>query len=168
MADTNAKELVECCFRDELPSFPVIADYVGNAESHEDITTVFGVYQGLVLKKDVDVELLNNCFHTNRLDELVHARFKVQPTGYYDMFKAANIMLKDPFASLGSLLGEEGLAQTELLPIYTDDQCPVCGQDGFITEGKRTGAECTKCLCYVCDDCFPPDGDGPVLCKKCK
>ena len=153
---------MECCYRDELPTFPVIADYFGNAASNEDIMIVFGVYQGLVLRKDVDVELLNNCFHSNKLDELVHARFKVQPTGYYDMFKMRNIKLEPPFACLAAL------PKAEHLPIYTDDECPICGEEGFITEHKKTGAECTKCLCYVCNECFAYDGVAPVICRKCK
>ena len=162
MCDTTAKELDRCCVLDLIPPPPVIADYFGDVSNPEDITIIFGVYQGLLNKKSVDVKLLNNCFHSNRLDELVHTRYKIEQTGYYNMFKERNIKLESMTSRLLPLPKEEHM------PIYTDDQCPVCGQDGFITEGKRTGAECIKCLCYLCDDCFPPDGDGPVLCKKCK
>ena len=36
--------------------------------------------------KGVTVELLDNCFRTNRLNELVHAKFKNRQSGYYRKF----------------------------------------------------------------------------------
>ena len=44
---TTAKELCDCCSSYEIPSFPVLTEYFGNALTSgdgEDITIVFGVY----------------------------------------------------------------------------------------------------------------------------
>ena len=81
MCDTTAKELMKCCLSGVIPSIPVIADYFGNAETEIDLIIVLGIYKGLVKYKSVNLELLNNCFHSNRLDELVHARYKTEPNG---------------------------------------------------------------------------------------
>ena len=80
---TTAKELCDCCWSDETPSYPVLTDYFGNALTsgdEEDIAIVFGVYQGMV-KSGVSAELLHNCLLSDRLNELVHAKHKHR-TGY--------------------------------------------------------------------------------------
>ena len=163
MCDTTAKELDRCCVLDLIPPPPVIADYFGDVSNPEDITIIFGVYQGLLNKKSVDVKLLNNCFHSNRLDELVHARFKTQPTGYYKMFKERNIKLESMTSRLLPLPKEEHM------PIYTDDQCPICGRGGFITEDKRKGCDCYKCFKMMCNGCFShvDEQQCEALCRTC-
>ena len=108
--------------------------------------------------KGVNLELLNNCFHSNRLDELVHARNKTEPNGDYLLFKARNLTLESMTSRLLPLPKEEHM------PIHTDDQCPICGQSGFITEDKRTGADCYKCFHLMCYDCI---GQSEALCKNC-
>ena len=69
---TTAEDLVKSCLRDEHVSFPVYMDYFGNASEPDDITTVLGMYQRMVLR-GVTAELLHNCLLSNRLNELVHA-----------------------------------------------------------------------------------------------
>jgi len=91
---TTAEELVKACFWDLLPGIPVVADYFGNAEDEEEERIVFGIYQGLVKFKGVDHDLLFNCFLSDRLDELVHAKYKHGKTGYYQKFCQKNISLK--------------------------------------------------------------------------
>ena len=68
----------------EMPFYPALTDYFGNALTsgdEEDITIVFGVYQGMV-KSGMSAELLHNCLLNDRLTELVHAKHKHR-TGYY-------------------------------------------------------------------------------------
>jgi hypothetical protein len=91
---TTAEELVKACFWDLLPGIPVVADYFGNAEDEEEERIVFGIYQGLVKFKGVDHDLLFNCFLSDRLDELVHAKYKHGKTGYYRKLCEKNISLK--------------------------------------------------------------------------
>jgi hypothetical protein len=102
--ESNAKILHHCCLRDQIPPLPVLADYFGDAFLDEDKSNiVFGVYRGLVIRLGVKADLLENCFLSNRLNELVHAKYKYQPTGYYKQFCDARINLKialcypDPF-----------------------------------------------------------------------
>jgi hypothetical protein len=152
---------MKCCLSGVIPSIPVIADYFGNAETEIDLIIVLGIYKGLVKYKGVNLELLNNCFHSNRLDELVHARNKTEPNGDYLLFKARNLTLESMTSRLLPLPKEEHM------PIYNDDQCPICGHEGFITEEREYG-DCYKCFRMMCCDCFSHvNRDYEALCKNC-
>ena len=83
---TTAQDLYNCCLRDEMPTLPIIVDYFGDAKGMQNQCTVLGVYQGLVKTKGLTVELLEKCFKTKRLNELVHEKYKHRQSGYYRMF----------------------------------------------------------------------------------
>ena len=47
----TSEDLTTCCLRDETPELPVIADYFGNASTDYEMSIVFSVYRGLVIKR---------------------------------------------------------------------------------------------------------------------
>jgi hypothetical protein len=141
---TTAKELCDCCWSDEIPSCPVLTDYFGHASTsgdEEDITIVFGVYQGMV-KSGVSAELLHNCLLSDRLNELVHAKHKHR-TGYYDRafyYKMLGLPDQHP---LGPIPYEQ------LMPIYSDDHCPSCNANGYLTLDQYVHLDGLKMLMMI-------------------
>ena len=160
----TAKDLYHACMRDDWPSFPTIVDFFGDAirtPSHEVKAIVLGVYQGLVCHKDVSIELLHNCMMTNRLNELVHAKYKHQPSDYYKCFCQMGINLNQK-VNIKALLYKD----TEELPILDDDHCPNCGTSGFVTKKNHEGLiDCAKCLTQMCKFCVSDVVES--ICKKC-
>ena len=149
---STAQELYECCLRDEFPSIPVLVDYFGNSiSSLPRQGVVLGVYQGLVKTKGVTVELLESCFRTNRLNELIHAKFKHRQSGYYRKF-----------CELGIDLNNEALwdaRKERRLEILDDDFCPNCLHEGYVTEQFGSGyIDCERCLQLMCAHCYKSDG----------
>lgn len=81
---TTAKELVKCCFDNLFPSSNcVFSDYFGDNYEEEKQIIILGIYQGLVKYKGVNESLLHKCFLANRLDELIHKKYKFHKLGYY-------------------------------------------------------------------------------------
>ena len=153
---TTAKELVTCCLRDEFPSsLPVIVDYFGKNLDNERFTILFGVYQGLVIRKGVDENMLHKCLLANRLDELIHNKFKHEQTGYYKMFCDKNITVDDHYSKDMSFI------------IYSDDFCPNCLTEGFITNNNRLDIDCPKCLKFICYKCGMHTTEGKAIHKTC-
>ena len=155
---TTAKILYDCCLRDECPPIPVVVDYFGNSlDSEMKQGLVLGVYEGLVKTKGVSVELLDNCFRTNRLNQLVHEKYKRRPSPHYKMFCKASIDLN---ASCALLEETEGNG----MKIYDDNFCPNCETEGYITERFGAGyIDCEKCLQLMCQHCCGDYGK----CKTC-
>ena len=153
---TTAQDLYNCCLRGEMPTLPVIVDYFGDAKGMKNRCTVLGVYQGLVKTKGMTVELLENCFKTNRLNELVHEKYKYRQSGYYRKFCEAGINLDTK-----SCLDPE---TEERMAILDDDFCPNCEKEGYILEKHGKGyIDCETCLQLMCEFCCKKDGG----CKKC-
>ena len=157
--ESNAKILHHCCLRDQIPPLPVLADYFGDAFLEEDKSNiVFGVYRGLVIRLGVKADLLDNCFLSNRLNELVHAKYKYQPTGYYKQFCDARINLRSHCAI-------KPIRKTKWLPIYDGDHCPGCNSEMYVTQDlKGDFIDCPKCFMLMCKNCCHDNSD---LCKKC-
>ena len=84
----SSNHLVKSCIYDLYPSeIPTLVDYFGNYISDDDnFAIIYGVYKGLVKYKGVDAELLHKCFIANRLDDLIHTKYKHMQTGYYKKF----------------------------------------------------------------------------------
>ena len=164
MAPTTAQELYNCCFEDIMPSLPVITDFFGDTPE-EHLYIVFGVYQGLVKRKGISVELLFHCYLSDRLTELVHAMYKHEKTHYYNMFCELNINLKDQCPSF--ILPTEHWKD-----IPNDDYCPNCNHKGFITSNFRFNRDCRRCYKLVCSHCVyneeeDSENEGELICKKC-
>ena len=138
--------LYRCCFDDTIPPIPVIADYFGNARSEEQVRIILGIYQGLVKIRGVEADVLNNCFESNRLNELVHAKYKYSKTGYYKMFCDQDI-------DLFMLTCLEPIDEKDYLPIYDDNYCPNCETEGYYTEELKSGVDCSRCFKMLCSNC---------------
>lgn len=113
--------------------------------------TIEGIYVGLIKYKGVTDILLDKCFWTNRLDELIHAKYKHWKSGYYNDFVKMGIKLGqyDPET-------KEKLHDYEDFDILNDDHCPNCLREGYITK-------CNGLICQKEDDI-----NGPPDCAKCK
>ena len=159
MSKTTAEELVKACYLDLFPSIPTIVDYFGNAETDTELSIVLGVYQGLVKYKSVDADYLHQCFLRNKLNEVVHAKFKYRPTRYYNMFCDRNLDLKsDAVLNI----------KHKNLKIYDDDHCPICNKRGVIAEDNGCLIDCVKCLKFMCKNCCGNHDDaGNITCKYC-
>ena len=151
---STAQVLIDACFADVLPPPGVIFGYFGNAVGREQICSVLGIYQGLVKFRGVKHDLLFNCFLSNRLNDLVHAKYMNSPTGYYKLFCASKIDLK----RFGKSIKEE-----LWMPIYDDDHCPGCNTIGYRTKDLGFGTDCSVCYNMLCENCYGHDSK----CKKC-
>ena len=70
----TSDSLIECCYLDLLPGVSVLVDYFGNAWNNtEHSCIVLGIYQGLVKRRGVTANVLQEHFLKNRLNELVHS-----------------------------------------------------------------------------------------------
>ena len=105
---SNAKELYECCWRDEFPaSFSVVCDYFGNARSREELTTVLGVYQGLVKRDLLSAQELHKNMVRGTLQKLITKKYKKRgETCYYKDFVDMKLVLDNPLNQIGSEFSE--------------------------------------------------------------
>ena len=156
----TAKMLAQCCYNDVFPPLPVLVDFFGNARSEEEISIVLGLYQVLLKKKGVTVELLENCFKTNRLNELAHAKHHHGKSGYYKEFILKNIDLR-------TVTCLDPLPVEEHMPILTDDYCPICNVKGYYSKEHLMLMQCLRCLNWMCRMCNT-ETDCCVLCNDDK
>ena len=154
----TAETLYDCCLSDEIPPLPVLNDYFGSARGMAEICLVLGVYQGLVKQKGLTKELQENCFRTDRLNELVHMKYMHRKSGYYKQFRDLGIDLHT-----NTML----TCDTEPMPIFDDDFCANCQTEGYLTEDNRAGhIDCETCLQLMCRFCYGKDGDCIKCCRK--
>lgn len=133
--------------------------------------TIIGIYTGLIKYKGVTDTLLDKCFWTNRLDELIHAKYKYCKSGYYNDFVKMDIKI-GPTPLLGQYDPEtKEKLNYEDFDILDDDHCPNCLRKGYITEhnnrinGPPDCANCYVMMCklccyekrsyFYCWDCYP-------------
>ena len=156
---TNTAEILyDCCLSDVIPPLPVLSDYFGSARGVPEICVVLGVYQGLIKQKGLTKELLENCFRTDRLNELVHMKYMHRKSGYYKQFRDLGIDLHT-----NTML----TCDTEPMPIFDDDFCANCQTEGYLTENNRAGhIDCETCLQLMCRFCYGKDGDCIKCCQK--
>ena len=159
---TTTKNLIKCCLQDELPdSMGIIADYFHIDKFNEEkFLILYGVYQEMIKYKGVDEKLLHNCLLDNRLNELIHKKFKYRPTDYYKMFCENNINIIN-----------DGIVFNNLkhIMIYSDDFCPKCLKKGYYTENNNIDTDCAKCLQLICKYCVSNniDDEEDPICKFC-
>jgi hypothetical protein len=79
-------------------SSPVLIDYFGmnNINNTTSMNIIYNLYSSLINDKGVNVELLHNCYLTNRLDSLIHKKFTYNRTPYYSDFITMKLSLKNP------------------------------------------------------------------------
>ena len=156
---STAEILRTCCLQDLIPPKPVLIDYFGaSASNDQEIPIILGIYQCLIKQRGVKLDLLVNCFLSNRLNELVHAKFKHIPT-----------RINKKFCDIGGNLESTALLQvlpeSEWMPIYDNDHCPNCNKEGYLTQNlKGNLIDCPKCFRYMCKQCNQPNSE---RCKKC-
>ena len=122
---TSASLLVASCLRDEFElSMPVLADYFNIKSTEEELYLTWCVYLGLVKYKGVSADLLHKCFLANRLDELIHKKFRYNKTDYDKMFAKRNLQIGQTNLLDGS---------DHSFPILDDDHCPYCSSIGYLT-----------------------------------
>ena len=133
-------------------------DFFWSASNQLERTIVLGIYQGMVKMKGVRAELLANCLQTNRLNQLVHAKYRFGKTQYYMMFINSDIDLT-PRVKV-----ETELPREQWMTIYDDDHCPNCEAKGYITRNNRDGfIDCSKCYMLMCKYCHGERSK----CQKC-
>ena len=148
--------LTGCNITDMHPA--VVCDYFGiNDESSVNI--IYGIYEGLIKYKGVSNKLLKNCYMTNRLDELIHAKYTHHKSRYYVEFCNKHIKIGNTYFTKNS-------DNIESLNILTDDYCTTCNADGYYTKHncKLSYPSAITSECSAPPDCFQC---GNVMCKMC-
>ena len=153
----TADSLVYSCMSNlsEL-SLPVLVDYFGRATTDEEIAIVLQVYRELIVEKGVDATLLHNCFLSNRLNEVVHAKNEYRPSNAYKVFREQNI-------DLTTITCLDPIDECEWLSIQNDNCCPNCGVGGFHTDDSKYDKLCTSCSRQMCCYCVEEDD----ICTTC-
>jgi len=152
----------------------VIADYFGFDNDNEDnYSIIYGIYEGLIKYKGISKLLLENCFMTNRLDELIHKKYTHHKNKYYVNFVKKNIIIGDTYFNFiededGDFIeDEDGDIPFEKSTILTDDYCMCCDTSGYYTKQnyKLLNPTLSNCVnipappdCFIC---------GINICKMC-
>ena len=101
--------------------------------------------------KGVSIDLLQNCFLTDRLDKLVHKKFKHRPSYYYKDFCDNKLNTKTMYGK------EENIDEMEIL---SGGHCPRCETKGYHTQNNRTGLiDCSRCFKLMCKFCCSGDNE---------
>ena len=83
-------------YYDELVCVPVMHDYFG-IHNKDHIQLIYGLYVGLIKHMEVPKNIIENCFLTNRLDELIHLRYTERRSDYYREFLEKNIRIGNTY-----------------------------------------------------------------------
>lgn len=159
---------------DKPISLSVLHDYFGidNLNNSDNINIIYGIYAGLIKYKSVNKELFENCFITNRLDELIHVKYTFRKSSYYDMFCEKRIKIGNTYFNLKTNEENDTIEDIEYLPITTDDYCPTCNIAGYVTKNNydtNCPPDCFKCFKFVCKLCSNFDEDNySRICYMCE
>lgn len=75
-------------------TFGVVHDYFGlDNDTDENILIVYSLYEGLIRQQGITRSIIENCFLTNRLDELIHKKYMHHSSEYYKEFCRKNIKI---------------------------------------------------------------------------
>jgi hypothetical protein len=147
----------------------VINDYFGIQDNNENNEIIYGIYEDLITIKGIPKKLIENCYMTNRLDELIHKKNIHKKSIYYDLFLKNNIKIGKTFFYDN---------KTEPLKLSSDNYCPSCNMNYYLTSNS-INKECSQCLINVCKLCSftdndddngndNDDNDNNDICYKCK
>lgn len=152
----------------------VIRDYFGQIEP-KYYKIINGIYKSLFINKGIRENLLENCFYTNRLDELIHTKFKYEKSEYYEQFCKLNLKIGATYYDLrapedkdsdgehddidsedGSIIYNTNYFNHKKLTIYDDNHCPSCFANDFqnnrINEYPPDCCECLNIICILCSN----------------
>jgi hypothetical protein len=135
----------------------VINDYFGIQIINDNNEIIYGIYEDLITIKGIPKKLIENCYMTNRLDELIYKKNIHKKSSYYELFHKNNIKIGKTFFYDN---------KTETFEIYDDNHCPSCNMNDYLTS-NNINTECSLCLNNVCKLCFY-DNDNDNICYKCK
>ena len=135
----------------------VINDYFGNQINNDNHDIIYGVYESLIVLKGISKNLIENCYMTNRLDELIYKKHIHVKTDYYNLFNKNNIKIGATFFYDNKV---------KPLDIYDDNHCPSCNVNNYL---ELTSHECYKCLNTICKLCSYYDETMNIYnCNKCQ
>ena len=149
-----------------------ITDYFGDQNEDIHFNTIYGIYGGLIKYKGVSKLLLENCFKTNRLDELIHKKYTHHKSGYYADFVDKKVEIGDTYFNFGE--EEMDISQIDEMLILDDDHCPSCSTCGYYTKKNHelvhdAPPDCFKCENMICKMCSNFDEkEGACICYKCE
>lgn len=137
----------------EILDKKVIDDYFGTQiENNNEI--IYGIYEDLINIKGISKKIIEKCFMTNRLDELINKKNIHNKSSYYELFKKNNIKIGNT---------NNYNYKIELFEIFDDNHCPSCNMNNYLTTNK-INLECSICLNSICKLCCFDDN----ICYKCK
>ena len=135
----------------------VLNDYFGNQLNQENNDIIYGVYESLIVLKGVSKRLIENCYMTNRLDELIYKKHIHNKNDYYKLFNEKKIKIGATF------FYDNKITQID---IYDDNHCPSCNTNNYL---KLSSYECYKCLNTICELCSYYDSKMNIYnCNKCE
>ena len=159
--------LFDAIYKDTIIIEPVLHDYFG-IENDNYYGIIYGIYKGLIMYKGVSKQLIENCFFTNRLDELIHKKYTYHKSGYYENFCKNNIKIGNTYFNY---LEDD---ENNKLIINTDDYCPSCDTIGYYTKNNHKLNELAPPDCYVCGNficklcCNYDKNNNTFICYKCE
>lgn len=167
VSTTTAYELCKCFDCDMIPGISVLRDYWGeNIQNEEIIRLIYGVYKGLYLWKGVTADLFHKCFTANKLDELIHKKYKHKKSQYYCEFVEKDIIIGNTHDLRDS---EDENDDTEEFDILDDNICPNCSKPNFtLNYIKNAPQDCARCCKMICNLCSYYDKKhGSNICFQC-
>ena len=168
---TNAYLLCKSFDNDSIPDNPVLVDYWGNnIFDNKRIYIIYGVYKGLYIK-GITAELFHKCFLANKLDELIHKKYKYQSSGYYRQFVENKIIIGNTYYDLRDPEDEdENDNNQEEFEILDDNFCVSCYSENYYTKNyiKHGPPDCLICHKNICTLCsYYDDKECSNVCYQC-
>jgi hypothetical protein len=178
--------------KDITPHIATLCDYWGlnNFDDDNKYYAIYGVYAGLYKIKGVTEELLYKCYMQNKLDNLIHIKYRYSKSKYYEDFIRLNIKIGN--TRLIHPDNEEDIKiMNEDIKLVDDSHCPSCHAPDFIDKTNTTepkiinfadieniegryncisgvGCECSICFKVVCKLCSEYYGRiGDTICNDC-
>jgi hypothetical protein len=107
------------------------------------------VYQGLVKYKGITADILDKALLENKLNELIHNKYKHNKSSYYDEFCDKKIIVGVNLES-----DDENDYNNEY-DNKDDNHCPNCGGEDYLTKNYPDDSppDCDKCFVFVCKLC---------------
>ena len=166
---TTAEILCKSFDEDCLPSIPVLIDYWGRNTSNEEIIyLIYNVYYGLYLK-GITSGLFHKCFLSNKLDELIHKKYKHKSSDYYHEFVKKKISIGNTYYDMRTPEDKDVETENEDFEILDDNTCPSCYSDNYYTENYIKGApNCAVCRKWICNLCsYYDNNEYSNVCYHC-
>jgi hypothetical protein len=142
----------------------IICDYFGfeNIKYDDNIDIIYGIYEGLIKIKGISKKLIENCFFTNRLDELIHKKHIHHKSKYYQIFCDKQIQI-------GKTFDNDNKNIIDIQEIYDDNHCPTCNVNDYIVSNYISPPDCQKCCNNICKLCSTYCNiDDSYICYKCE